>query len=340
MADLYTTDTMMAVVRNLFPAPQFLLDRYFPTVQTEESEEIHFDTFDDFRRVAPFVHPLVEGQIVESPGYQTTTFKPPYVKDKRVFDGQKPFRRSAGEVIGGSMSAAAREQANMAADLQDQLNMLTRREEVMAAELLQTGKLVIEGEKYTRQQLDFKRDASLKINAAKLWSDPTSLPLNDLAAVNAVMLPLVGSIATDVIMSPVAWGHFSNNAQVTGRILNWRSVNQEPTLQLRGIDSEGAIPMGTIDNYNIFVYAGWYIDPMTGTTKKIWADDLVLVVSRYIGGVRCYGAIKDTQAGFRAVRYYSKSWIEEDPPLRFIMMQSAPLPVPTRINASGIIDVL
>src|SRR5262252_2281035 len=125
--DLWSTNTLNRVIADLKGMTQFLLDRYFPTVQVEQAEEIHFDIVDGTRRIAPFVSFLQEGQIVASPGYRTGTFKPAYVKDKRVFDMNRPFKRSAGENIGGSMSPMDRLRALVARDMEDQKNMLNRR---------------------------------------------------------------------------------------------------------------------------------------------------------------------------------------------------------------------
>jgi len=60
----------------------------------------------------------------------------------------------------------------------------------------------------------------------------------------------------------------------------------------------------------------------------------VLVISPELDGVRCFGAIKDEEAGFQALPYFPKSWLEKDPAVRYLLMQSAPLPVPYRVNAS------
>jgi hypothetical protein len=57
-------------------------------------------------------------------------------------------------------------------------------------------------------------------------------------------------------------------------------------------------------------------------------------------GVRAYGAIRDEEAGLQALPYFVKSWIEPDPSVRFIMMQSAPLLVPYRVNACIKVQVL
>src|SRR5215467_10035264 len=138
MPDLFSTNVLTRVVESLLGDPQFLLDRYFGTVQTEISEEIHFDTMDGKRRVTPFVSPLVEGQIVTDLGFKTSTFKPAYCKDKRVFDMNRPFKRGPGEQIGGSSSPGARLQALIAQSQLDQLNMLRRRLEVMSSEVLVT----------------------------------------------------------------------------------------------------------------------------------------------------------------------------------------------------------
>ena len=51
-------------------------------------------------------------------------------------------------------------------------------------------------------------------------------------------------------------------------------------------------------------------------------------------GTRCYGAIHDEKANWTAHRYFTKSWVEEDPSVRWLLLQSAPLVVPYRPNAS------
>jgi hypothetical protein len=104
MPDLFSTDVLTRVVASLLGNPQFLLDRYFGTVQTELSEDIHFDTLDGKRRISPFVSPLVEGQIITDKGFKTATLRPAYIKYTRVFDMNRPLKRSPGEQIGGTLN--------------------------------------------------------------------------------------------------------------------------------------------------------------------------------------------------------------------------------------------
>lgn len=335
MADLFSTDVMNGVVANLIGDPQFLVDRFFGTIQTEASEEIHFDVLDGKRRIAPFVSPLVEGQIVAALGYKTYTFKPAYIKDKRVFDMHKPLKRSAGEQLGGSLSPGARLRAMIQLELQDQLSMLNRRKEVMAGEILTTGKCTITGEKYPTVVVDFGRAAGNTIVASPLWTDPaTADPIKDLTLWAQASLQTQGFMLTDVIMTPDVWAKFSGNKLVLERLNLFRGIGAPPSLNVNAATAEGGVYMGTIDVFNIWQYMAWYVDPADGVEKPILPAGTVLMTSPLIQGVQAYGAIRDEEAGLQPLPYYVKSWIEPDPSVRFIMLQSAPLLVPYRPNAS------
>ena len=332
--DFFSTNVLNTVVTNLFGDPQFLLERYFPSVQTESSEEIHFDVLDGKRRIAPFVSPLVEGQIVAALGYKTYTFKPAYIKDKRVFDMHKPLKRSPGEPIGGNMSPANRQRALIAIDMQDQLSMLNRRLEVMAGEILTTGKVTISGEKYPTVVVDFGRAAGNTVIASPLWSVTTSTPLVDLATWSVASLKSQGIMLTDVLMTPDVWNVFRTNTSVIDALDRNRALTQPASLASNQMITEGGVYMGTVDNFNIYVYQGWYVDPADGVEKPIIPATTVILTSPLLNGVRAYGAIRDEEAGLQAVPYYVKSWVEPDPSVRFVMLQSAPLLVPYRVNAS------
>jgi hypothetical protein len=334
MADLFSTDVLNRVVASLLGNPQFLIDRFFGTVQTETSEEIHFDTLDGKRRIAPFVSPLVEGQIVASLGFKTSTFKPAYVKDKRTFDMNRPLKRSPGEQIGGTLSPGERLRALIAADLTDQLNMLNRRLEVMAGEVLTTGKSTISGEKYPTVVVDFGRAAGNTITAGTLWSVGTSTPLDDLQDWAQIVLQATGTMPVDVLMTVDVWKVFRSHTNVKDRLNLQRTLAAPPSLTQDAQITEGGVFMGTIDGFNLFVYAGWYVDPADGNEKPILPAGTVILSSPQLEGVRAYGAIRDEAAGLQAVPYFTKSWVEEDPSVRLILMQSAPLIVPYRPNAS------
>jgi len=91
--DIFSTHVLTRVVENLVRPSSFLLDTFFMSEQTEESEEIHFDIDKSKPRLTPFVSPLVAGQVVDDEGYMTKSFKPAYAKDKRRFDPTRPLKR-------------------------------------------------------------------------------------------------------------------------------------------------------------------------------------------------------------------------------------------------------
>ena len=80
----------------------------------------------------------------------------------------RPLKRSPGEPIGGNMSPADRQRALVALDMQDQLNMLNRRLEVMAGQVLVTGMATISGDKYPTVVVNFGRDPNNSVTPAEV----------------------------------------------------------------------------------------------------------------------------------------------------------------------------
>lgn len=116
----YDTAVLAQVVPNLKRPQKFLLDKFFTNIVDPDSEYVKIDVDVGKRRLAPFVSPMVEGKLVEQRRYQTDTFKPAYIKDKRAPDLRKPVRRMIGERIGGTMTGAEREMANLEFEMTDQ----------------------------------------------------------------------------------------------------------------------------------------------------------------------------------------------------------------------------
>lgn len=330
--DIFTTGVLARVVAELPQPAPFILNSFFTALQTETSEEIHFDVENGKRRLAPFVAPIVAGKLVESLGYTAKTFKPAYIKDKRVFDSSRPFRRAMGEKIGGELNPAQRLQMLLATDLADQIGMVTRRMEVMAVEALRTGKVTVSGDQYPTTVVDFGRHADLSVSLvnATRWGESTATPLDDVQTWSMLVTQHSGAQANTLVMDVKAWKLFSASAGVKELLDRFRGKDQlNPT-----VTGEGGRYMGNIGDLDIWVYAGWYEDPETGALTPYLPDHTVIVTGPDLEGTRAYGAIRDEEAGFQALPYYAKSWVEKDPAVRYLLMQSAPLPVPYRVNAS------
>ena len=341
--DIYSTAVLARVVELLPPPSTFLLDTFFPGVQTGETEEIYFDIDTSKPRITPFVHPTVAGKVVADRGYATKSFKPAYAKDKRVLMPNAPIKRRAGERIGGNLTPMQRREAQLAASLQDQLDMLTRREVVMASEALRLGQVTVTGESYPTVVVNFGRDAALTIALAggNRWGQAGVEPLDSLETWASLIMTKSGAKGTTVTMDPKAWALFRANQTVKDR-LNTLYAGQRGSLNLgpqaRGMGKERARYVGDIGDFDIWVYQDVYVDE-AGATQQVLPDNTVIMGSPgdapgTLEGTRCYGTILDEEAGYKAQRYFTKSWMEKDPAVRLLLLQSAPLVVPFRPNAS------
>ncbi|WP_387440316.1 major capsid protein, partial [Photorhabdus sp. RM105S] len=161
--NIYDTNVLVQLVPNLITSQNWLLDRFFPNIVTYETEVVSIDVDIGKRRMAPFVSPLVEGKLVESRQYQTNTFKPAYIKDKRAPDLRKPIRRQIGERIGGEYTAAEREMLNLQFEMADQIDMINRRLEWMAANALVKSQITVVGDGFETTVIDFGRSSNLTV---------------------------------------------------------------------------------------------------------------------------------------------------------------------------------
>lgn len=330
--DIFSTGVLARIVAELPPPAPFFFNSFFRLLQTETSEEIHFDVENGRRRIAPFVAPIVAGKVVESLGFKTKSFKPAYVKDKRVFTAERPFKRAMGERIGGELSPAQRLQLLLANDLSDQLEMLTRRQEVMAVEALRTGRVTVKGELYPTTVVDFGRhpDLTVRLEQADQWGEKGVEPLDDIERWSMLGTMHSGAAPTTVVMDVKAWQLFSASPKVQKLLDRFRGNDRLDATVI----GEGGRYMGNTGNFDIWVYSGWYEDPDSAELVQYLPDYTVLITGAHLEGTRAYGAIRDEEAGFQALPFFPKSWVEKDPAVRYLLMQSAPLPVPYRVNAS------
>lgn len=338
MSDIYSTQFLGKAVEALIRAQAALLDMFFPVIQVSDSEEIKFDTKDGKRRLAPFVSPVVAGKIVAGLGKKTNTFTPAYVKDKRVLQPKGALKRLAGEKIGGTLAPAQRRLLILKDEMTDQTDMLTRRQEVMAAEILLSGKVTVEGEGFDTQVVDFGRDdaLTLTLGTGLKWGDTGVSPLSDAEDWTETMLELSGAVATDFVFDTKAWALYRKDPTFKDSID--KTLGAPDSVTIASMAKLGMSYKGAIDNVWHWVYSDWYEDN-EGVSHKIIPDYTVIVGSRNMEGVRHFGAILDEEAGIQAKEHFTKSWVEKDPSLRILLMQSAPLVVPYRPNASMSVTV-
>ena len=338
--DIYSTTSLNRTVLDLHRSPAFLLGLFFGSIETSDTEDIKFDVETGKPRISPFVSPLVEGKVVESLGYTTNSFSPAYVKDKRIHNPNKAFKRAMGETIGGSRTPVDRFQAALVRDLADQQAMLVRRKELMAAEVLRTGAITITGDKYPTVSVNFGRDNALTValSSGSKWGDSGVSPIKDLENWSLLVFDKSGAAPTDAVMDVAAWQKVRDDATFD-KLVDKRRLSDVDQIRYTAMIAAGGVYQGRIGELKIWLFNGNYIDD-AGSSQKFLPTGTVILGSAQIEGVQHHGAIKDIDAGLQAMESFTKSWTVQDPSSRILLMQSAPLVVPYRPNASFCATVL
>jgi hypothetical protein len=339
----YSTADLIQVVPTLKRPQKFLLDTFFPNVVTSDTEYVAIDIDVGMRRMSPFVSPLVQGKLVEQRRYQTNLYKPAYIKDKRAPDLRKPVMRQIGERIGGGgMTGAEREMANINFEMTDQIDMLDRRLEWMAAQALLTSTVLIEGEGFPTELVDFGRDASLTValSGNSQWGVPANfdaagrdpVPTQCIEQWQHNILRLSGAQATDLVFTTTPWLAFLNAVGVFGAIYFPKQGEGGNTINPGAQIAPGAVYKGRWGSYNLWVYNDWFIDD-NGVEQPMLPDGTVLMSGPQLMGTRAFGQILDPAFNYASLPYAPKTWVENDPAQRILLMQSSPIVIPSRVNA-------
>lgn len=332
--DLFETRTLLRALEQMKPAKTFLLDTFFSSQETSNSEHVDIDIIKGKRKLAPFVSPRMEGKAVDRLGFSTRTYKPPYIKPKMVTTAEDILKRQAGDhIYAGAQSPAQQAAAQVGRDLAYLDEIITRREEWMAAQLLQTGKVSIVGDGVD-DEIDFAMDSShiVTLGGTDIWSDTTyATPLADLRTWRRLILKDSGLNSTDVIMGTDAIDAFLSHPDLANGLDTRR-------IDLGQIDPRqvpaGAIYYGRIKDVamDLWVYDEWYYDEDAAEDKPLIDSKKVVLGSTQARTARHYGAIQDLEA-VASVPRFPKSWTVEDPSARFIMVQSAPLVALHQVDA-------
>lgn len=344
MADTisYTTMKLVQVVPNLKTSQNFLLDRFFPGIVEYDTEEVAIDVDIGIRRMSPFVSPLVEGKLVEQRKYQTNKFKPPYIKDKRAPDLRKPVRRAIGERIGGELTGEERELANLQLEMADQVDMINRRLEWMAASALTGGTVTLAGDGFPTVVVDFGRASTLTValSGGNKWGATLNSAGRDtniakqIDAWAARILKASGAVATDIVFTNSAWGAFLGAEGVQGAIFYPGLASSGNVVNPGSQIDKGAVYKGRWGQYDLWLYNDWYVDANNVEQPMIADGTIIMSGGTALMGTRAFGMILDPRFNYKPMAYAPKTWIMDDPAQRIIMMQSSPLVIPSRVNAS------
>ena len=330
--DLFATRTMLPAVEQMLPAKKFLQTKFFKNVRTVETEHVDIDIYRGKRRTAAYVSPKEEGEVVSRVGYTTYSYRPPYIKQKMATIAGDMLKRSYGESIYAAETPLQRAIRQVALDFAELDGMITRAEELQACEGLFTGKVTL----LDGAQIDFGQLGTHQISSmSHLWTDKTlGTPLDDLRAWRQLVIKDSGLAPDTVVMGTDALNAFINHPQISNNTGSLSMVKIDRGQIKPELLAEGVIYWGYISEIgcDIYSYDEWYVPADGSAAVPMVPANKVMIGSSQARMDTIYGPIQDMEALY-AVRRFPKSWIDEDPSVRWLMLQSSPLLVPAQVDA-------
>ena len=340
--DLYEPRTMARMLSEMKPPRTFIRDTFFRNHEEYDTEHVDVDIEIGARRLAPFVSPRLAGKVVDTVGFKTSVYKNPTISLKKVLTGDHLQARVPGESLYENRSPEERQAILLGKGLADLDQMITRREEWMCAQALFTGQIHVVGDGVD-EVITFGRPAELTIAlpaAAQRWDADTADIPKQLRDWRRACVKASGQSPDTAILGAKAADALLANEKLRKTLDTLRLDMGQISPELMG--TPGVTYLGQLKGTGIdlWVYDEWYVDPDSGDELPMVPEKEVL-----IGSSRAYTALRyaavpvatgsDGSSTLSIVRgaRIPDSWIEKEPPARFIKISSRPLPVPIQIGA-------
>lgn len=351
--NFYDTHTLLMAVQQLTPAARFLRDRYFPTNDASDvfsTTDVLVEYKDGSKKLAPFVAPRKGGVAILRNGYTMERYTPPFIAPKRSLSIDDLARRGFGEALFTQLTPEQRQQALLLRDADELAELITRREEAMAAETMLTNGCVMkhiaddvaEGDEMEIHFYEGETNPAQYTPTAG-WDEAGANILKDLGAM-ARLLTAKGLPATDLVCSPDVADAIINNSEVQ-KLLDLRRY------EFGDVKPEelpaGAVVMARLNVngriINVISYDETYTDDQGRDQLYIPAGKCVLTAPG--AGRTLYGAVDQveqhdgqfhTYAGKRVPKYLSNA----EGNTRSLTISSRPLLIPNNKNPFIVAEVL
>lgn len=308
--ELYKTETMLAAIELMKPKATFLRDRYFPLAADPyfPTEDVLAEFKDETnRRLAPIVEEKKGGIPVSRSGYKGERFTPPYIAPERPLTMDDLKKKGFGEDIFSGKTPEDRVAEILRRDIIELDEMISNREEQMAASLLTSNQVVMkvyaddyngnEVDTYTLKMYDGGTDPSAySLGSGVNWATNSTRIMSDISAM-ATMLEERGLSAIDVLMAPDVADIVINNEQIQKLLDNRR-------YELGSVEPE-ALPAGAVRvcsliingrALNFYSYGLKYYDDAAASNKYFLPSGTVVVTAPGAGH-RMYGAVSQIEEG-------------------------------------------
>ena len=351
--NFFNTHTLLMAVNGLAPVSSFLRDRYFPTNDATDifgTTDVLVEYKDGTKAVAPFVAPRKGGVSVLRNGYTVKQYTPPLIAPKRPLTLDDLNKRGFGEALFAQLTPEQRQQALVLKDFEELSEMITRREEVMAAETMLTNGCIMkhiaddvaEGDVMEIRFYDGDANPAQYTPTAK-WDASGAKILDDIGAM-AQLLTSKGLRAADLVCSPDVADAIINDDNVQKMLDNRR-------YELGNVKPEeltaGAAVIAVLNVKGRLINVISYDETYTGDNGK---DQLFIPSGKCVltapgAGRTAYGAISQveqadglyhTYGGRRVPKYTANA----DGNTRSLTLSASPIMIPNNKNPFIVADVL
>lgn len=333
--NLYQPRMLVAALNQVPDVRRFLMSKFFNKIKTHDTKTVDLDIRKGKRTVAAYVHPLSNGKVVERTGYETTTVQPAYMKELIPTRPDDTVTRLHGEDYASPLSPMQRAARLLGEDMLTLTERFSRREEVMAAQALVTGKVHVKGLGIDHI-VDFGYEAGKHVkvlSGSSLW-DSSGDPMRDLdnwardISSRSGLRPNIAILGKNVIWSIL------DNPKVKERldIRNYQVGQLGPILN--EVPEEGVTYYGRLapSNIELYGYDETWFNELTQKEEALIPDDGILLGNTNAGCIMHYGIIQNMFA-LGPMPNFPLSWVEDNGSARWLQLESAPMPNPYQVDA-------
>lgn len=294
--DMNDTVSLMQAIDKVKQPASFLLDNFFnqiPPVATTSTIAVEYRK--GARRLAPFVVKGAAGVNVSRVSSKIDTYTPPMMAPRRVINPEDISGRGFGETIYSTTTPAQRAERIQARDMVDLQSMIINRKNKMAADILTTGKCIVDG--YADDgQLERADEISFdewdgKITPTTHWDDASATIYEELRNTSQTIQEGSGKVPTIAVCGANVPKYLLNNKEIK----DWIMVPNRQNLSIVSfqprITSTQVMHVGTIQSLNleIYCYQEKYLDDDGQLKPFIGDNDLVMALPGF--GRQLHGAV-------------------------------------------------
>lgn len=312
--DWNDTLSLMAAIERIVPESTFLLDTFFPNTPTPAfTNEIAVEYMKGGKKLAPFIVDGAQGVNIAREKSRLDIYKPPMIAPRRTLTETDIKGRGFGETPISTISPAQRAAAAQARDLRELQSAIRRRKNKMAADILTTGKCVINGYADDGKQVKIDEvsfDFETIITPTTAWTDTENAkPLDDIEAASIKIRQAAGIVPTVAIVGADVTKRLLENKSVRDYLMipnrqNLALMNFAPQLQSPYLTYVGVIPALGLDVYS---YIESYMDDDGEVKPYLPDDDFIIGIPGK--GFQLHGAVTLVDAASKSFQTYSSQYV-------------------------------